>query len=97
MLCKFLPEKAGAPHPSPLPEGRAALNEAALRRHSRGERGHVKELVKNKLPISCAFGNGSVVPLGQVIVKEYLHIVFEISGVLPPGLVRLVEASHRHT
>jgi hypothetical protein len=31
-----------APHPSPLPEGRAALNEAALRRHSRGERGHVK-------------------------------------------------------
>ena len=52
---------------------------------------------QNKLPISCAFGNGSVVPLGQVIVKEYLHIVFEISGVLPPGLVRLVKASHRHT
>ena len=29
----------------------------------------LKELVKNKFLISCAFGNGAVVPLGQVIVK----------------------------
>src|SRR5215510_15185766 len=29
-------------HPNPLPEGRAALNEAALRRRSRGERRAVK-------------------------------------------------------
>ena len=63
--------------------------------------GHVtslftKELVKNKLPISWAFRNSTVVPLGQVIVKEYFHVVFEISGVFASGLICLVEAPHRH-
>ena len=44
-----------------------------------------------------AFGNGSVVPLGQVIVKEYLHVVFEIGGVFTAGVVRLVDVPYRHS
>src|SRR6266704_1561487 len=56
----------------------------------------IKELVKNKFPISCEFGNGAVVPLGQVIVKEDFHVVFEIRGVSAPGLVHVVQDAHRH-
>jgi hypothetical protein len=33
-----------------------------------------KELVKNKFPISCACRNGTIVPLGQVIIKENFQI-----------------------
>ena len=34
-------------------------------------------MVKNKLPFSREFGNGAVVPLGQVIVKDDFHVVFD--------------------
>ena len=53
-------------------------------------------MVKNKFPISCAFGNGAVVPLGQVIVKEDVHVGFEIGGVFAPRLVHRVQNPHRH-
>ncbi len=73
-----------------------ADTEWASPRASMPARDDAKELVKNKFPISCAFGNGAVVPLGQVIVKDDFHVLFEIGGVFAPGLVHLVQHPHRH-
>src|SRR5712691_3446832 len=70
-----------------LPAGFAKIGESIV---------SVKELVKNKASISCEFGNSAVVPLGQVIVKDDFHVVFEIGGVFTPGLVHLVQHPHRH-
>ena len=55
-----------------------------------------KELANNNFPISCAFGHGAVVPLGQVIIKDNFHIVFEIGSVLAPSLVHRVQEPYRH-
>src|SRR5207244_3069391 len=73
-----------------------SLSTSRCRRPHRAAPAATKELVKNKLPISCARGNGAIVPLGQVIVKEDFHVLFEISGVFAPGLVHLVQHPHRH-
>ena len=54
-------------------------------------------MANNNFPISCAFGHGSVVPLGQVIIKDNFHIVFEISGIFAPSLVHRVQEPYRHS
>jgi hypothetical protein len=46
-----------------------------------------KELANNKFPISEEFRNGAIVPLGQVLVKDDLHLVFTIGGVCAASLV----------
>jgi hypothetical protein len=53
-------------------------------------------MVKNKSPISCAFGNSAVVPLGQVIIKNDLHVLFEIGSVFAPRFIHLVQPPYRH-
>jgi hypothetical protein len=55
-----------------------------------------KELANNKFPSSCAFGNGAVVPLGQVIVKDDFHILLKISGVFASSLIHRVQHPYRH-
>src|SRR5437879_13692564 len=55
-----------------------------------------KDLANNNLPISWAFGHGAVVPLGQVLVKDDFHVVFEIGGVFAPSLVHRVQEPYRH-
>jgi len=37
-------------------------------------------VVNNKFPISCPFGNGSIVPLGEIIVKNDFQVVLENSN-----------------
>jgi hypothetical protein len=41
-------------------------------------------MVKNKSPFSREFGNSAVIPLGQVIIKNDFHVVFEIGRVFGP-------------
>jgi hypothetical protein len=55
-----------------------------------------KDMVKNKFPLSRAFGNGTVVPLGQVIVKNDLHILFEIGRVFASRFIHFVQNPYRH-
>src|SRR5262249_20365638 len=50
-----------------------------------------KDMVKNKSPFSREFGNGAVVPLGQVIIKNDLHVLFEIGSVFAPRFIHLVQ------
>jgi hypothetical protein len=52
-------------------------------------------MVKNKLPFSRAFGNGAVVPLGQVIIKDDLHVLFEISSVFAPRFIHLGQFAYQ--
>jgi hypothetical protein len=47
-------------------------------------------MVKNKFPFSRAFGNGTVVPLGQVIIKDDLHGLFEVGRVFAPRFIGCV-------
>ena len=56
-----------------------------------------KELVKNKFPISCTFGNGAIVPLGQMIVKDNFHVVFEVRGVFASSVIYLLQEPHGYT
>jgi hypothetical protein len=53
-------------------------------------------MVKNKFPFSRAFGNGTVVPLGQVIIKDDFHVLFEIGRVFAPRCIHLVQNPYRH-
>ena len=55
-----------------------------------------KDMVKNKSPILGQFGHGTIVPFGQVIIKENFHVVFEIGGVFAASLVDVLHGSHRH-
>jgi hypothetical protein len=55
-----------------------------------------KELVKNKFPISWAFRNSAIVPLGKMSIKDDFHVVFEIGGICTPSLVHLVQEPYRH-
>ena len=55
-----------------------------------------KDLVNNNFPISCAFGHSSVIPLGQVIIKDDFHVVFEIGGVFASGLVHGLQEPYCH-
>ena len=48
-------------------------------------------MVKNKFPFSCAFGNGTVIPLGQKIIKNDFHVVFEIGRVFAPCGIHFVQ------
>src|SRR5262249_37422609 len=54
-----------------------------------------KDMVKNKSPFSREFGNGAVVPLGQVIIKNDLHVLFEIGSVFAPRFIHLVQNPYR--
>ena len=56
-----------------------------------------KDMVKNSFPISCDFGNGAGGPLGPMIVKDHVHVVFAVGGSGAPGLGALLQAPHRHT
>ena len=53
-------------------------------------------MVKNKFPFSRAFGDGTVVPLGQVIIKDNFHVLFEIGRVCAPRFLHLVQTPYRH-
>ena len=53
-------------------------------------------MVKNKFPILGQFGHGTVVPCGQVIIKENFHVVLESGGVFAPYLVHFVHVPHCH-
>ena len=53
-------------------------------------------MVKSKFPLSREFGNSAVVPLGQVLVKNDLHVLFEIGSVFTPRFIHLVQNPYRH-
>jgi hypothetical protein len=51
---------------------------------------------QQQVPDSCTFRHSSVVPFGQVIVKDDFHSLFEIGGVLAPNVVHRVQHPSRH-
>jgi len=53
-------------------------------------------MVNNKCPFSRDFGNGAVVPLGKVIIKNDFHVLFEIGGVFAPRFIHLVQNPYGH-
>src|SRR4030095_8645626 len=55
-----------------------------------------KDMVNDKFPFSRDFGNGAVVPLGKVIIKNDFHVLFEIGGVFAPRFIHLVQNPYCH-
>ena len=55
-----------------------------------------KDMVKNKFPFSREFGNGTVVPRGQGIIKNDRHVLFAIGGVCAPRFLHRVQHPYRH-
>jgi hypothetical protein len=55
-----------------------------------------KDMVQNNFPISGGLGEGSVVPLREVVVEGDLHGGFVVGGVLATGFIDLVEEAHGH-
>src|SRR4029434_7271731 len=55
-----------------------------------------KDMVNNKFPFSRDCGNGAVVPLGKVIIKNDFHVLFEIGGVFAPRFIHLVQNPYCH-
>ena len=54
-----------------------------------------KERARNNFPIYVT-RDGAVVPLGQEVVEEDFHVLFESLGTLAAGVVDLVENVHGH-
>ena len=55
-----------------------------------------KERDGNNFPISHWLWNGSIVPLGEDVVKGDLHVLLESRGILPAGFVNLVKDAYFH-